>query len=142
MPIVFDLVNKTFDQMAFTVLVGIILTRGTTIGPRRNDRFRALISNALQKIIDIIGAICNQMVIVKTVGQVKRLGDVVALSRRQPEPQRIAQRIDTDMNFSGKAPPTASQGLVGLSSFDFRRSRGTRMRTYNRAIDDQVLQIC
>src|SRR5258708_40321422 len=88
-----------------------------------------------------IRTVCNQMVILEAVGQVGCLSDVVALSRGEPKAQRIAQRIDADMNFGGKPTPTAPQGLVGLSTSSVGRSRGAGMSTHNRAIKDQVLQI-
>ena len=81
------------------------------------------------------------MGVAEPIGQVGSLGDVVVLSRGQPKPQWIAQRIDADMNFGGKSTPTTPQGLIGLSTSGFGCSCGAGMGTHNRAINHQVLQI-
>ena len=47
-----------------------------------NDRYRALLSNLLEKIVSIIGAIRNQMLVVEVGGQGRCLSDVMALSSR------------------------------------------------------------
>jgi len=109
-----DFVNKTFDQMPFSVAPLIIFPQdfGALVwGDNRLDTSRQQVFN---EILRGIAAIRNQMGEIKTIQQRLGLGAIVALTSGQPQPQGIAQGIDRDMDFTAKTPATPPQGLLSI----------------------------
>lgn len=117
-----DFVDETLHQMAFFVPVKIIIPLLFTPGSGRNDCFGfKLFDQQPDEVIGIIGLVGNQALEIKIKHQGFGLDDVVSLSRREDEPQRVAQSIYADVNFGAETTPTASQGLSGLTTFFLRR---------------------
>ena len=95
-----DFVDETFNQMSFFVKMHIILAQFLAFGSRRNNRFGfVLFNDKPDKIIGIIRFVGNQPLKIKVDDQCFTLSDVVSLTTGQNKAQRIAQTIDTDVNF-------------------------------------------
>jgi hypothetical protein len=108
----FDFVDKTFNQMPFTIQPFIVIPfrLGSLMG--WNDNFDAVFSQPIDKFLRSIAPICNQPLKVKAIHQNQRLDDVVSLSGTQAQAQGIAQTIDGNMDFSAEATPTPTQRLI------------------------------
>ena len=99
-----DFVDETFNQMPFFVKMQVILAQFLAFGSGRNNRFGfVLFDDKPDKIIGIIGFIGNQPLKIKVEDQPFALSDVISLTPGQNKAQRIAQRIDTDVNFGAEA---------------------------------------
>jgi hypothetical protein len=100
----FDFVDETFNQMAFFVKVHIILAQFLAFGSGRNNRFGfVLFDDKPDKIIGIIPFVSDQPLKIKVGNQRFGLRDVISLTTGQNKAQRIAQSIDTDVNFGAEA---------------------------------------
>ena len=99
-----DFVDETFNQMPFFVKMYIILAQFLAFGSGRNNRFGfVLFDDKPDKIIGIIRFIGNQPLKIKVGDQRFGLSDVSSLATGQNKAQRIAQGIDTDVNFGTEA---------------------------------------
>ena len=112
--------------MAFSIKPLVIwalsfLSFGTLM--RRNDRFHFLLNNPVKEILGSITAISKQMFKFKSICQGNSLPNVGCLSSRQPQAQRIAQPIDSDMNLSAEPTTATSQRLRCLTATFFGRQR-------------------
>src|SRR5258708_24970635 len=114
-----DFVNETLDQMAFTIAPGVILVGDETVGFGRNNGNRLMRHNELDKGISIIASVSQNMLKDQTVQQGNGLGDVMPFAAGQPQAHRIAQTIDTHVDFGGKPTPRTPQPLYGLPTVFF-----------------------
>ena len=90
--------------MPFLVKMLIIIAEFLTFCPWRNNRFGfVLFDNELDKIVGIIAFVGNQALKIEVEDQRFRLSDVVTLSSGQNKAERIAQSINTDVNFGTEA---------------------------------------
>ena len=99
-----DLIDKTFNQMPFLVKIRIIIAQFLTFGSGRNNYFGfVLFDDELDKIVGIIAFVGNQPLKIKVDDQRFGLRDVITLTSGQNKAQRIAQTVDTDVNFGTEA---------------------------------------
>jgi hypothetical protein len=99
-----DFVDETFSQMPFFVKMYIIVTQFLAFGSGRNNRFSfVLFDDQPDKIIGIVRLIGNQPLKIEVDDQRFALSDVISMTTRQNKAQRIAQRINTDVNFGTEA---------------------------------------
>ena len=99
-----DFIDETFNQMPFFVKMHIILAQFLAFGSGWNNGFGfVLFDDQPDKIIGIIGFVGNQSFKIKGGNQLFALGDVISVTTGQNKAQRIAQRIDTDVNFGAEA---------------------------------------
>ena len=117
--IMLDFVHKTFDQMPFTIAPGIVVSRLLTVGSGWNNRLGATVENKIDEVIGIIAPIRQDILANKVTHQRNGLGDVMALSSRQAQTQRIAQRVYAGVDFGAETAPRTSKPLSGLSSSFF-----------------------
>lgn len=95
--------------MTLFVNMLIIVTRVLSFGPSGNNRFGFILFNdEPDEIVGIIAFIGNQALKIKVDDQGFGLGDVVALPSGQDKAERVAQAIDTDVNFGAEAASTAA----------------------------------
>ena len=105
--------------MALLVEMFIISPRFSPLGPRRNNHLGFSFQDQPDEIISIIGHIGNQVFKLEALDQCFGLSDLVPLSSGQDQAQRIAQPIDTQMNFGAEPASTVAQGLFSLSPVFF-----------------------
>ena len=99
-----DFVDETFNQMPFFVKMHIIFTQFLAFGSGRNNSFSfVLFDDQPDKIIGIVRLIGNQPLKIEVDDQRFALSDVISVTTGQNKAQRIAQRIDTDVNFGTEA---------------------------------------
>jgi len=109
---VFDLVDKAFDEMALLVEVGIVrdgLGAGTVRGDHGVDVVRAQVRS---EGIGVEGLVGNQDFGGQAADECFGLGDVVRLAGGETNAQRIAERIDGDVQLGAQPPARAPDGLI------------------------------
>src|SRR4051812_2252641 len=94
-----NLVHETFDQMALTITPVIVVAWELTISFGWNNRGGLMIGNKLDKFISIIALISQHIGTSVAVNQGNSLGDVVPFAACQTQTKRIAQAINTHMDF-------------------------------------------
>ena len=94
--------------MALFVQMTVMLALLIATGRGGNDRLRAAFNNQIKKLSRIVGLVGNDVVGTETVDERGGLRDVMTLTSRQTETQRIAQAIDADVNLGAEATTTAS----------------------------------
>ena len=107
-----DFVDKTFNQMAFTIQPLILLTQDFSALMRWNNGFNTLLQQIGTEVLCRIATISKQAVKIEAFQQMISLGDGMALTSRQRKTQGVAQAINRDMDFATEATATASQGLL------------------------------
>ena len=107
-----DLVDETFNQMALTIQPMIVLTGLLGVLTRGDHDFCTALYDQCDKILSAIAAIGDHMLKLESIDQVRGLGNVMPLSSRQAQPQRIAQTIDGQVDFGAKPTATTPQRLI------------------------------
>ncbi len=122
-----DFVHKTFHQMTLSIQPFIVLPQDFSPLVGWNDGVDAPLEQKGNKILSRIATIRDQLVKIKAFEQGIGLGDVMALSCRQQQAQRVAQRIHRHMDFTAKAAPTTAKRLFTVF-FRFPPRRDVRAR--------------
>jgi hypothetical protein len=116
-PELLELAEEILDQMAFFVEFAIELARRQAVWPRRDyGGFASRRQPVEDSAIGIESAICDQQVGGHMRQQRIGPGQVVRLSRRQQQAQRIAERVDQRMDLGAQTAAAAAKRLV-LSFF-------------------------
>ena len=108
----FDLVDETFDEVAFLVELGIVrdgLGAGAVRGDRGVDVVRAQVRS---EGIGVEGLVGDQDLGGQAADERFGLGDVVRLAGGETNAQRIAERIDGDVQLGAQPPARAPDGLI------------------------------
>lgn len=118
--ILLDLVDETFHQMPLFVNVLVIRAGFLPLGSRWNNHFGfGVVTDHVDELIRIIALVANQSLEMQVDHQRLRLRDVVALPSGQQQAQRIAQSIDTDVNFGADATTTRAYRVLRLAAVFF-----------------------
>ncbi len=105
----FDFADETFDKVSFFVNMLVVTTRVSASGSRRNDDFGLMFFNyEAYEIVGVISLVAEQPFEVKAGCQRFSLLDVMLLPRCKHKAQRIAEAVDSYMNFCGKTSSAAS----------------------------------
>ena len=116
-PELLEFTKEILDQVALFVEFSIEFARRQAVWSGWDDGgFASRRQRVEYSAIGIEGAICDQPVGGHMRQQRISPGQVVRLSRRQPEAQRIAERVDQRMDLGAQTAATAAKGLV-LSFF-------------------------
>ena len=108
----FDLVDETFDEVAFLVELGIVrdgLGAGAVRGDHGVDVVRAQVRS---EGIGVEGLVGDQDLGGQAADERFGLGDVVRLAGGETNAQRIAERIDGDVQLGAQPPARAPDGLI------------------------------
>jgi len=81
-----DFVHETLDQMPLPIAPSIQFARHESVGFGRDDRDRLLVEDAFNNRVGIIPSICQQVLVVQSINQVKGLRAIVAFATRQAHP--------------------------------------------------------
>lgn len=119
---VFDLVEEAFDQVAIFVDHSVEAAPLGCCRASRDHRNRAGCSNGIHGALAIIAFVGQNPVCAQPFEQWLDLGDVIALSTRENEANRIAQRIGCGMDLGAQPAFGASQRvsfkpIFGLIAF-------------------------
>jgi len=107
-----DFVDKTFDQMPFTVQPSIILMRLFSPLMRRYYGLYAAISQIINERLSRVAAISDHPFKCKTFNQVEGTSNVVPLPSTQAKAQGITKGIHRNIDFGTKPTTTASKRLL------------------------------
>ena len=108
----FDLVDKVFDEMALLVELGIVCN-GLGAGAFRGDHGdNAVGAQVCSEGIGVEGLVGDQDLGGQAADERFGLGDVVRLAGGETNAQRIAERIDGDVQLGAQAPARAPDGLI------------------------------
>jgi hypothetical protein len=102
--------------MTFFIPVRVVFPLFFAIAPRWDDHFRLCSQNDLDEIDVIISPVGDQALKLQISHQRFGLGNVMPLTTGQAKTQRVAQRIDTHMDFSAEPAPAAAERLLGLTT--------------------------
>lgn len=116
-----DLVDETFDQMPLAVHPAVIVALGFCPLVRRNDGFCSPLGNLVNQGLGGVASISNDVFGFQSRQQVRRLGNLMRLPRRQAQAQGIAQGIHHHMHFGTEPTPATSQRLRRLTAAFFVR---------------------
>ena len=109
----FEFAEEILDQMALFVEFAIEVARRQTVWSRRDySGFASRRQRVEHSTIGIEGAICDQQVGGHVRQQCISPGQVVRLSRRQQQVQRIAERVDQRMDLGAQTAAAAAKCLV------------------------------
>ena len=114
-----DILEETFDQVALCIqgVVAFAFAFGFSIGLGRNDRFDLSTFDAGDEAVGVVAFVSKDRIWFHLDDKRFSLGDVVSLSAREAQHQRIAQGVDDNMDFGGQPTVRATYGLVGAPFF-------------------------
>ena len=110
--ILFELAEKSLDEIAFAIEGKIGVARLTAIGLGWNDRHDASALERLDQGIGVLGLVGQEGRGLDLVEQRRGLADIGGLSRRERQGDRIAERIDDGMDLRGQPAAGPADGLV------------------------------
>ena len=112
-PELLEFTEEILDQVALFVEFSIEFARRQAVWSGRDyGGFASRYQRVEDSAIGIEGAICDQQVGGHVRQQRISPGQVVRLSRRQQEAQRIAERVDQRMNLGAQTAAAAAKRLV------------------------------
>ncbi len=109
---VFDLVDKAFDQMALLVEVGIVRDGLGARAVRGDHGADVVLAQVCSEGIGVEGLVGDQDLGGQAADERFGLGDVVRLAGGETNAQRIAERIDGDVQLGAQPPARAPDGLI------------------------------
>lgn len=112
----FDLIDTTLHQMALPVPMPVVLPLHLAVGSGRDHWNSSASSDQLEEGVRVISLVPNYIVTGVTSDQPGPLGNIMAFSSRQLEPQGITQSIYTDVDFGAEAAPAPTQSLGRLTT--------------------------
>ena len=108
----FDELKETLDQIAFGVEGEVAIAFDLAVRLWRDDRLDGSHFEALDEGVGVITLVAEEGFGLHFSREGFSLGDVVDLSARQAERQRVAQGVDDHMDLGGRAAARATYGLV------------------------------
>lgn len=107
-----ELAEESFDEVAFAIEREVGFTRLDAIGFGRNHRSNAPLVERLDQGVGVIRFVRKEGFRLDLFKQWSRLADIGGLARRQRNGDRIAERIDDDMDFGRQSAAGSANGLT------------------------------
>lgn len=104
--------EETFDQISIPVEMSIERAKYAAIGARRDNRLGALRLDSCHESVGVVALVRDDEASRLILDQRGSLIDVCNLSCRQNDAQRIAQRIDGNVQFGGQPASRAADFLA------------------------------
>lgn len=95
--------EETLDQISIPIEMSIERAKSAAIGAGRDNSLSALRLDGCHESIGVVTLVGDDKASRLILGLCSRLIDVCNLPRRQDDAQRIAQRIDRDVEFCGQS---------------------------------------
>jgi hypothetical protein len=108
---VLELVEEAFDEVAFAIEREIANSRELSIGLWWNHRSDLAAGERLDQRIGIVGLVADQGVWVGAIEQRFCASQIVGLPGRDHQVDRIAQRINKDVNLGGQSAARSADRL-------------------------------
>jgi hypothetical protein len=102
-PKMLDFIDEAFNQMAFTIQPAIIFTQDLGALVRRDYGFNTTLQQVSNEMGCGVATISDQSLKIKSFQQMLSLSNVMMLTGRQSEAERVAQTIYQHMNFGREA---------------------------------------
>ena len=113
-PKMFNLANKTLDQMTLPVQPAVVFTQHLCPLMRWNNRLNTATQQVVDEMSCRIATISNKTIKIKSLKQMLSLRDVMALSCGQAQSQRVAERINRYMDFGCESASASSECLLSM----------------------------
>lgn len=110
-PELLDLADEALHQMSFLVEMRIIGVWLAAPCARRYHGERPTLEYRSEEVTGVVRAICDHIRTRETGDEPLRLGHIVCFSSCQRKAQRVAERIDTDMDLGAEPAAAPSQRL-------------------------------
>ena len=94
-----EFVEEALDEVTFAIKREIASSRRLAVGFWRNHRGDPSLSESVDQRISVVSLIAKQGTRIDTVDQLLRTSQIVGLSRRQHQFDRITQGIDEGVDF-------------------------------------------
>jgi hypothetical protein len=114
---VFDDIEEALDQIALGVKCEVTFPLGLAVGPWRNDRFDPAHFKMLDEGIAVVALVADERGGIDGVGQGLGLRHVMNMPAGEADRQRIAERIDDDMDLGRQSAARAPDRFVRIPLF-------------------------
>ena len=111
---VLEFVEETLDEMAFTIEREVAIPRRFAIGFWRNHRGNSSLSESVNQRIGVVSLVAKQGLRISAVDQLLRASQIVGLSWREHQFDRIAQSIDKRMDFGRQSAAGSADCLFAV----------------------------
>ena len=108
---VFELIEKSFDKVAFAVECKIALSRAFAVGLGRDDRSNSPLGEGVDERVGIVRLVAKQRVWIGVVDQRLGASKIMSLAWREHQRDGIAQGIDERVNFGGQSTARSADRL-------------------------------
>jgi hypothetical protein len=109
--IMLEFIEEALDEVTFAVEREIASPRRLTIGFWRNHRGDSSLRESVDQRISVVSLIAKQGIWIGAVDQLLRTSQIVGLSRRQHQFDRIAQGIDEHVDFGRQSAAGSADRL-------------------------------
>ena len=116
---VLDFANEAFDQMMLPVEIFVVEVGRPPVGARRYYRNCTALDDRLDELVGVVSSVCEHVLTIESVYEFLSLSNIVLLPSGQPESQRVAKSVYTDMDLRAEPTSTATESLRCLPSSFF-----------------------
>ena len=109
-----EFVEKALDEIALAVKGEITRPRRLAVGFRRNHRIDPPLGEDVDQRIGVVGLVTDQSLRIGLVKQRLCACQIVGLPRRERYLDRIAERIDKDVNLGGQSAAGSADRLLAV----------------------------
>ena len=95
----FELVEEALDEIALLVEVDVVGALNLAIALGRDDDLRAFSSNCGAQMVGVVAFVGDGHLRVESPDEIMRESDIVALTGRGDQPERIAERVAGGVDF-------------------------------------------
>ena len=108
--------NQALDEIAFAVECEVAIPRGLAVSLWGNDRGDLAPIERVDQRIGIVSLVADQGLRIGAIDQRLRASQIVGLPWREHDIDRIAERIDQDVNFGGQSAARSTDRLRAVFS--------------------------
>ena len=112
--IMLEFVEEALDEVAFAIECKVAIPRGFAIGFWGNHRGDSPLSEHADQRISVVSLVAKQGNRIGAVEQLLRASQIVGLSRREHQFDRIAQGIDEGMDFGRQSSAGSADRLFAV----------------------------
>lgn len=127
-----EFIEEALDEVAFAVERKIASPWHLTIGFWRNHRGDPSLSESVDQRVRVVSLVAKQGDWISAIDQLLRTSQIVDLSRRQHQFDRIAQGINESVDFRGQSTAGSTNRLLAVF-FAHRRYAGARGQWWHRS---------
>lgn len=116
---VLDFANEAFDQMTLPVDILVVEVGRLPVRARRYHWHCTAPDYRLDELVGVVGSVCEHILAVESVYEFLSPSNIVLLPSGQPESQRVAKSVYTNMDLCAEPTSTATESLRYLPSVFF-----------------------